>query len=111
MHVLIYGNNLFRGMPMDKDRFLIKLKHLGINPSDNYNGYPVEEFVTFLTHELHDVLLNSNYKDYVYKGIFDYATANCDYNTITEDFSPTIEEKLRDKVYISGLGKHHTKTK
>jgi hypothetical protein len=98
-------------MQMDKDRLLIKLKHLGINPTDSYNGYEVAEFITFLTHELREVLLNSNYKDYVYKGIFNYATETCDYNTITEDFSIAIEEKLNDKVYLSGLGKHHSKAK
>ena len=104
--------NLLRGIPMDKDRLLIKLKHLGINSKDNYNGYPVEEFVTYLTHELRETLLGSNYKDYVYKGVFEYATANCDENTITEDFSVVIEEKLEDKDFIAGLGKHHhTKTK
>jgi hypothetical protein len=107
--VTIYGNNELGGKPMDKDRLLIKLKHLGISPHDEYNGYPVEEFVTFLSHELRDTLLNSNFKDYVYKGIFEYATANCDYNTITEDFSPTIEEKLEDRIFISELGKHHGK--
>lgn len=111
MNVPIYGKDLLRGTPMDKDRLLIKLKHLGISPKDSYNGYPVEEFVTFLTHELHDELLSSNYKDFVYKGLFEYATANCDYNTITEDFSSTIEEKLADKTFIAGLGKHHTKAK
>lgn len=96
---------------MDKDRLLIKLKHLGISPKDDFNGYPVEEFVTFLTHELRDELLNSNYKDYVYRGVFDYATANCEYNTITEDFSPIIEEKLADKDFVASLGKHHGKVK
>lgn len=96
---------------MEKDRLLIKLKHLGINPKDSYNGYPVEEFIEFLSPKLREELLNSNYKDYVYKEIFNYATTTCDYNSITEDFSPTIEEKINDKDYITGLSKHHSKIK